>query len=269
MQIELIGCTSAGKSSLAQNMLKGNHQNGVNLVMSYDFVLRWAHLNWIKNHRIRMLSLNLIALFACLLTLRKNLEFYRFVVGVIMRLPAKVSYFEKLKIARIVARNVGIYEIVCRYNSDRQVVLADEGTLHIAHYLFVHVSVEPNMSDLETFVRLVSLPDVAVYIRQPEPVLIARTRVRRHKRIPEDASALVNRFIKHGLAVFEKLVECSSLESRLLVVNSGEGIKTAWDHPDNPLLEFARKIIDIGIDPMSREKHQTDQVNFVSVEGIT
>jgi hypothetical protein len=249
MQIELIGCTSAGKSSLAQKLLKGNQQNGVDLVLSYDFVLRWAHLDWIKNHRIRMLSLNLIALFACLLTIRKNFKFYRFVVGVIVRLPADVSYFEKLKIARIVARNMGIYEIVCRKQSDQQVVLADEGTLHIAHYLFVHVSVEPKVSDIDTFVRLVSLPDVAVYVRQPESVLIARTRIRRHKRIPDDASTLVNRFIQNGLAVFEKLVECSILESRLLVVNNGEGINTALDHPDNPLLGFARKIISFGVYP--------------------
>jgi hypothetical protein len=262
MQIELIGCTSAGKSSLAQNILKGNHQNGFNLGTSYDFVLRWAHLNWIKDHRIRMAVLNLIALFACLFTWRKNLSFYRFVIGVILRLPDKVRLLEKLKIARIVARNVGVFEIVRRNSTDRQVVLADEGTLHIAHYLFVHVSAEPNMSDLETFIRLVSLPDVIVYVRQPESVLISRTSVRGHKRIPENASVLVNRFIKHSLAVFEKLVECSNLESRLLVVNSGEGIKPALDHLDNPLLGFAMKIIAIGIDPLSREKLQTDQTFF-------
>jgi hypothetical protein len=111
MQIELIGCTSAGKTRLAKNILNVNNQNGFNFVTSYDFVLKWAHFDWIKNHSIRMLILNLIALFACLFTWRKNLAFYRFVMGVILRLPAKISINEKLKIVRIVARNVGIFEM--------------------------------------------------------------------------------------------------------------------------------------------------------------
>jgi hypothetical protein len=177
------------------------------------------------------------------------------VIGVILQLPAEVSPFEKFKLARIVARNVGIFEIVRRKSSDRQVVLADEGTLQIAHYLFVHVSVEPNLSDLETFVRLVSLPEVAIYIEQPESVLISRTGIRGHKRVPANASALVTRFIKHGLAVFENLVKCPILEGRLLIVNGGGSIKPALDYPVNSRLEFAMKILDLDneIDPMSRE----------------
>lgn len=258
MQIELIGCTSAGKSRLTNKILLSSFQYGFNLVTSYDFVLRWAHLAWIQNHAIRMLFLNLIAISACLFTWRKNLELYRFVLGVIQRLPAKVHLAERIKIARIAARNVGIDEIVRRYNSGQQVVLADEGTLHIANYLFVHVSVEPDLNDLETFVRLVSLPDVAVYIRQSESVLIARTRARKHKRIPQGTANLVNRFIQHSLAVFESLVACSSLESRLLVVNHGKCIDAARDFSDNSMLESARRIIDIGIDPTNWEKLQTD-----------
>ena len=219
------------------------------MVTSYEFVLRQARLNWIQNHIVRMFLLNLIALFACLLAFRKHLEFYRFATGVILNLPTKVTWLERLKIARITARNLGIYEIVCRYGSDREVVLADEGTLHIAHYLFVHSSFEPNMNDLETFIRLVSLPDVAVYIKQPESVLIARTKARTHKRIPDGASHLVERFIKHGVSTFDKLVEFSILESRMLVVNGGECKIPASKYRDDPLLGIALKILDFGVEP--------------------
>lgn len=245
MQIELIGCTSAGKSSLVRNILQSNHQNGLNLVTSYDFVLSWINLDWIKSHGLRMLCLNLTALLACILTLRKNFEFYRFVIAVILRLPAKVGFIERLRIGRISARNIGIYEIVCRFAPDQQIVLADEGTLHIANYLFVHVSAEPNMAELEKFVRLVSIPDVVVYVKQPESVLITRTKARNHKRIPGGSPILIKRFIHHSLAVFEKLVGSSSLESRLLVLNQGQNMNTVVDYSDNPLLAFARKIIPI------------------------
>jgi hypothetical protein len=253
MQIELIGCTSAGKSTLTKNILQVNHKHSLDIVTSYDFVLGQIRLNWIKNHTIRMLVLNLFALFACLLTWRKNLEFYRFVTGAILRLPATVTWFEKLKIARVVARNVGIYEVVCRYGSDRQIVLADEGTLHIAHYLFVHVSVEPKMSDLETFIRLTPLPDVAVYVKQPESVLITRTEARKHKRIPEGGSDVVGRFIKRAVATFEMLVKSPILESRLLAVNGEECITAALDYQYNPQLAIASKIIRGGLEPIRGE----------------
>jgi len=192
-----------------------------------------------------MLCLNLTALLACILTWRKNFEFYRFVIGVILRLPAKVGFFERLRIARISARNIGIYEIVCRFTPEQQIVLADEGTLHIANYLFVHVSAEPNMAELEKFIRLVSLPDVVIYIKQPESVLITRTRARNHKRIPGGSPFLIKQFIQHSLVVFEKLVGFSSLESRLLVLNQGQNMNTVVGYSDNPLLACARKIIPI------------------------
>jgi hypothetical protein len=245
MQIELIGCTSSGKSSLIQDLIHANGQNGFQLITSYDYVLRWAHLNWVKNHRLRMLSLNIIALFSCLFTWRKNLSFYRFVVGVIWRLPAKVSLSVKLKIARITARNVGIYEIVSRYMSARQIILADEGTLHIAHYLFVHTAVEPDIADLDHFARLVSLPDVAVYVRQPESVLVSRTCRKGHKRIPKGDVGLVACFIQRSLSVFEKLVSYSNLADRMVIVHNEEVIQPPWDDEDNTRLAFARKIFDL------------------------
>ena len=245
MLIELIGCTSAGKSTLAQNMLKSNPKNAINLVSSDDFVLRWAHLDWVKQKNVRKLFLNLLALPACLLTWRKNRLFYRFVVGVLLRQTPRISRFEKLKIARITARNVGIFEIVRRHKTDQQVVLADEGTLHIANYLFVHVSSEPDMKDLEIFVQLVSLPDVAIYLKQPESVLISRTKIRGHKRIPSNSSAPIYQFIRNSLAVFEKLIESSSLEGRLVIVNEQKVVVPSMGYTDPQGLEFARKIIDL------------------------
>jgi hypothetical protein len=245
MQIELLGCTGAGKSTLIQEALKSNHQYGRHLVTSYEFVLGWARLGWVRNRKLRTLFLNLIALAACLLTWRKNIAFYRFVLSVVWRLPARVSLFEKLKLVRITARNVGIYEIVSRYMSARQIILADEGTLHIAHYLFVHTAVEPDIADLDHFARLVSLPDVAVYVRQPESVLVSRTCRKGHKRIPKGDVGLVACFIQRSLSVFEKLVSYSNLADRMVIVHNEEVIQPPWDDEDNTRLAFARKIFDL------------------------
>ena len=219
MQIEFIGCTSAGKSTLIEDILQIGQRRKLDMLTSYDFVLKQPHLNRIKNHMMRMVLIDLSALLACLITWRKNLKFLLFATRAILQLPASISWFEKLKIARLVIRNVGIYTIVCHFASDQQIVLADEGTIQIAHSLFVHVSTEPNMGDLESFIQLVPLPDAAVYVTQSESVLIERTIERGHKRIPDRSYANVERFIKRATEVFNTLAQQPALERRLIEVD--------------------------------------------------
>jgi hypothetical protein len=243
MHIELIGCTSAGKSRLIQRALRSNGAPGLRLATSYDFVLDWARLGWVRPRRARMLLLNLVALAACLLAWQKNREFYRFGLGVLRRLPARVGLAEKLKIARIAARNVGIYEIVSRHRREGQVILADEGTLHIANYLFVHAGVEPDLPALDHFTRLVALPDLAVYIRQPEAVLVSRTSRRGHGRIPGGAPELVGRFIRHSLVVFENLITDARLEDRLVILHGERVLAPGMQTNDDPRVALARQIL--------------------------
>jgi hypothetical protein len=178
-----------------------------------------------------MLVLNLVALFACFLTRRKNIDFFRFVIRVILRLPSTVRWSEKLKIARIAARNVGIYELVHRYGSDRQVVIADEGTLQIAHYLFVHVSSEPSISDLETFTHLVALPDFIVHVLQDEHVLIKRTQARGHKRIPAGTYEGTRLFVSRAVTTYATLIRLlvEKPVSLIVVEEGGMRIGGNWE----------------------------------------
>ncbi|MHA2092511.1 MAG: hypothetical protein ACW98K_16820 [Candidatus Kariarchaeaceae archaeon] len=247
MQIEIIGSTGAGKSTLTKSILHANSDHDPEIITSYTFVLQQTRTNWIHDHSIRMALLNLFALFACLFTARKNLKLFQFVIKIINQLPASVSRLEKLKIVRIVARNVGVYEIVNYFSYDKQVVLADEGTIHIAHYLFVHVSVEPDIHDIETFTQLVSLPDVVVYLKQPGPVLIERTKARRHKRISGNGSINVAKFINNAMTTFELIVKSPRIEGQLLVVNCDNSNIVAACSQNNPLLGNALDIIRSGV----------------------
>jgi adenylate kinase family enzyme len=248
MQIELIGCTSAGKSTLARGILQAGLEQGIDTLMGDDFVLNQVHLNWVKRKLARTLCVDLISMLACLITWRNNLEFYRFAMRIISHLPAGVAWLEKLNIARNVLKKTGIFEIVRRRGSDQQIVLVDEGTLHTAHYLFVHVSVAPNTSELSTFVRLVPKPDVVLHVQQDEAVLIERTIARGHKRIPDGSRAMVERFIKHATVTFDNLVRQLALEGRLLAVDGRHDLLVARDYENGPLLALALKIIRVGRD---------------------
>jgi deoxyadenosine/deoxycytidine kinase len=253
MQIELTGCTSAGKSTLASLIRQVCQERGTDVLASSDFVLEHFRAGWVKSRVLRTLLLDLFSLSVCLATWRRNFEFYIFAIRTISRLP--VAPFEKLNLARNVLKKIGIYEIIRGRSSDQSdeihtgpiattshpttsaasqpIVLVDEGTLHAAHNLFVHISAEAKACDLETFIRLVPLPDVVVYVTQSESVLIDRTMRRGHKRIPEHSPDKTQIFIQRGINVFDQLMRGLALQRGLQVVESQPNIVVAYSHQND------------------------------------
>ena len=243
MQIELIGCTSAGKSTLTRSILQACDEQGIDIFPSDDFVLEQIRLNWIKSHLPRTLLVDLVALFVCLITWRNNLKFYLFATQLLFQLP--IVPLEKLNLLRNVLRKIGIYEIIRFRSTHQQVILVDEGVLQAAHNLFVHVSVDVKTEHLSTFARLVPLPDVVVYLRQPESLLIDRTMKRGHKRIPDRSYRNVVRFVKQAVRTFDTLVQNPAVENKLLVVDGGQDVILATNYHDDPLFGLVLKISQI------------------------
>ena len=196
--------------------------------------------------------MNLISLFVGLMAYRKNREFYRFALGIIIRLPSAVVWSEKLQIGRNVVKNIGIDEIIRRRAADRQIVLLDEGPLQTAHYLFVNVAIEPDASDVASFIGIVPLPDMVVYVTQNETVLIERTLRRGHKRIPDRSYANVQRFIRRAVAIFDELEHQSTLAERLIVVDHPPS-SAGQVRPTDPLYDAALRIVRTGIDAVAAD----------------
>jgi len=220
MLVELIGCTSAGKSRLARAAVRDCRERGIQLSMGDDHVLQRLGLNWIKGDLPRTLLLDLIGYAGCLIGCVKNRKLYSHITRAILRLPSSVPLIQKLNIARNAFKKIGLSELIRRSAGDRQIVLMDEGALHTAHYLFVHESVEPCAKELLTFLELIPLPDIAVYVQQDEVTLIERVLKRGHRRIPEANRAKVARFVQRAVSIFERLAQQSKLRERLVVVDS-------------------------------------------------
>ena len=247
MLIEIIGCTSAGKSTQARSIYQACRGQGIDIFLGDDFVLRQIRLQWIKINLLRKLLVNLFALFVSLLTWRNNLEFYAFATQFVFQLP--IAWLEKLGLLRNVLKKIGIYEIIRLRSTDQQIILEDEGVLHAAHHLFVHCSIQVKAEHLATFIKLIPLPDVIVYLRQPESLLIDRTMKRGHKRIPVGSYSDVARFIKNAVATFDKLAQYPAVESKLLLVNvnGGQNVDIVAPDQDDPLVRQALKIIRNGM----------------------
>ncbi|MBI1879485.1 MAG: hypothetical protein HYR94_14910 [Chloroflexi bacterium] len=245
MIIEFIGSTGAGKTTLIKHILSTCQREGINALADTDFVLKQSRLNGIKSHLVQAVLINLISLFASLVAWRNNLELYLLAMRIILKLP--ITWFEKLYLAKNILKRIGVYEIIRRYGSEQQVYLVDEGTLHVAHNLFVQVSAEANINDLSTFAKLVPLPHVVVYVRQDESVLIERTLARGHKRIPDYSFADAAHFVKQAVNVFDELVQNPAIERRLLVVDSAQNMVMAPGYRNDPLPISVSKLVQAGL----------------------
>ncbi len=243
MQIELIGCTSAGKTTLARRMLQAGRELGIDMQLSDDFVLKQVRLNWIKHEFIRLRLIELLCLPICLVFWRKYRRFYRLAIRASRQAPG--SWFYKMNLARITLRKIGIYEIIRRCRSEQRVFLFDnEGVLQASHTLFIHSGgARLNTGDISSFVNAAPLPDVVAYLWQSQAVLLKRTLARGHHRIPERAHDKVELFIEQAVEMFDALQRHPALASRLLVINGEQKTVVSRASGDNSRLAMAYKII--------------------------
>lgn len=219
IQIELFGCSSAGKSSLAPRLLQSARALGVKAAMSEDFVLRQIGLERIRARWLRTLCVDLLAGAACLRAWREHRAFLRLVAGSLRRLPPAVSWPRRLNAARNVLKKTGVREIVRRRAAPGELIVLDEGTLQTAHYLFVQACAEPDPEQLGAFLERVPLPDVAVYVRETETTLVRRTVARGHKRIPDSSGDSVARFVRRAVVTLEQVADAPRVKERLLVLD--------------------------------------------------
>jgi hypothetical protein len=252
MQIELFGCTQAGKSTFASKIIRACQEQGITIMLSDDFVLQQARLNWIKSSLPRTLLMDLFSLFACLATWRTNLEFNTFALKFIQSLP--IPWLEKMNLVRNMLKRVGTNEIIRHRESEQQVILMDGGMIQSAHHLFVHISAQANEDDLLKFVRLVPVPDAAIYVTQSESVMIERTINNGHKRIPNPSDANVRVFVQRAVDTFDKLVQQLLLEDRLSQIHNQPNVFIASGHQKEPLVYMALEIIYPMLDRVPQNK---------------
>jgi len=223
MHLEVIGCTSAGKSTLTRAVEQAGRQLGIDVVTGDDLVLKLVALDWVRNEFLRRRLVDGPALLACLLTWRRHRALLRFALDLSRRSPG--SWARKLNLARNAFRKVGLFEIVRWRRRAGQLVLVDnEGVLHAAHNLFVHISREAADSDLKAFLDLAPLPDAVLYVRETEDVLLARTLARGHKRVPAGSEEDARRFVVRALRVFETLTRHPGVRERLVCVDGGQSV---------------------------------------------
>lgn len=224
MHIELIGSTSAGKTTLAKKMVEAGKKHGLDISLSDDFMLEQLHLGWVKNDFARRRLVEIVAVAICLTHLAKHKDFFGFVIREGKSSPG--SWFYKINRIRNVIRKIGIFEFISLRRGPRQVVLADnEGILQGIHNLFVHQNSQADLHKIAAYVELVPMPDAVLYLQQEEEILVSRTLGRGHARVAGNSPDEVAHFIRQAVAVFDELISAPKVQERLLIVDDGLNIR--------------------------------------------
>jgi thymidylate kinase len=202
MLVEFIGCTGAGKTTIACRVIKQLQRAGVEFElldvggrMRCDLIALPTFIRYrFHNRKLCCLARETLHVQAESLLVRLNL--YR-------NFAKKVGMFHRLK-----------------NNRNKRNIIWDEGTVHAAHNLFVDSYSAPDVSRIQSFARLVPLPDLIIYVRSMQPILIGRISVRGHKRVKEGKD--ISTFIKHAEQVFETLTSQERIRDNLVVIENNE-----------------------------------------------
>lgn len=218
MHIELIGSTSAGKTTLAKKMVEAGKRRGIDISLSDDFMLEQLHLSGIRNAFTRRRLVELVAFAVCLTCLARYRDFFGFVIREGKSSPG--SWFYKINRIRNVIRKIGVFEFVSRRRGSQQIVLADnEGVLQGVHNLFVHQNSQVDPHKISRYVELAPLPDAVLYLQQDEAILVSRTLGRGHARVSGSSPDKVVHFIRQAVAVFNELISAPKVQERLLILD--------------------------------------------------
>jgi hypothetical protein len=260
VHIELVGCTSAGKSVLTRGIERACVRRGVDVVLNDDLVLGRVFLRWVRGEFLRRRIVDLLSLAACARSWRTHRRLIAFALDASRRAPC--SWTGRLNIARNVLRKVGIFEIVRRSLSDERVVLVDnEGVLQAAHNLFVHASGSSADAEVATFLGLAPLPDAVVYVQEQEAVMVSRTLARGHRRVPEGSVEDARQFVRGAVRVFERLAAEAAVRRRLVVVDARRDVVVAFEGAGDPRLRAAADLVRDGVEAVREargERHAED-----------
>jgi thymidylate kinase len=254
LHIELIGCTSAGKTTLAKKLVVDGKRQGVEVTLGDDFVLQKLYLNWIKSEFMRRRLLEILSGYIGLRHWQKYRMFFHLIFRLIMKAPG--SWFYKANLARNVLRKIGIHEIIQNASAEDKMILVDnDGVVQATHNLFVHGNGRLD-GDLLVFAKSAPLPDMIAYLRQPESILLERTLRRGHPRIPGRSQGKVQDFIKQAARMFENLQKIPEIANRLLIIDSKR--KTVLkQHPANgQLIDEAGELIQTSLKNEEEIAHQ-------------
>lgn len=220
MQVELIGCTSVGKSTFARQLLNNGEGLPLTCVLAAEYVRPQAFKGCFRNAGIDRLSIHFAAARGCFARRRSTWQIARFCRQALNQ--ASIPPWQRWNQLRKVLKQIGLCQQIRRTDRGETTVLADEGSLHSLHNLFVHLHREFDPELARTFVELSPLPDIVIYLRQDEATLVDRIMQRGHPRIPASTPReAILQFVRSAQNAFDVAVMHPRIADRVAIIERG------------------------------------------------
>ena len=239
MIIEFIGCTGAGKTTLFTEVQRKLAQ-AAQLSTAFEVVAAPLGLRRITHPTAQNLIQEVAGLPFFVRSLHQHAPFLGFILSMLAR-HGKFT-FQTLNYLRSLERTVGVYESI-RHHEQGQLVLVDEGTLILAHNVFVYTEAHYTPEEIAQFAQLAPLPDLIVYIKAPVDTLLQRTLQRTDppRELKARTPAVIEHYIKRAATMFEQLVQTEALRSRVLVVENLDTKPAGRDRIVTTITDFILK----------------------------
>jgi thymidylate kinase len=236
MIVEFIGSSGAGKTTLIS---KVHHKlaNVTEVTSCFDLVASKVGLRHLTNPTARNLIQELVGFPYVIRSFRKHDAFVTFVLRMLAR-QANFSIFT-LNNLRSLERKIGAYEII-RRDPRNQVVLVDEGTVLLAHNIFVYSDVSYTWQEIARFASLVPLPDRIIYIKAPVDILVERSlrRTDAPREMKSKERAAIEKYADSAVRMFDELVKADNIQRRLLIVENCDQDDHKHDMVVNDIVNF-------------------------------
>jgi thymidylate kinase len=217
MIIEFIGCTGAGKTTLISEV-QTRLAKTTQVTTSFDLVAAPLGLNIVTSRMIRNFIQEIAVLPIFIRTWRRNKAVITFVVRMLRRHADRSIFF--INNLRGIERNIGVFEKIKGYKNNC-IILVDEGTVHLAHKVFVFNDAGYTSDEITQFANLIPVPDMIVYLRAPIENIILRTLNRSDPpREIRKNRHLTKEYINRAVAMFEQIIQAENIKQRLLIVEN-------------------------------------------------
>lgn len=236
MIIEFVGSTGAGKTTLI-SQVEDRLAATTDVTTSFELVAAKLGLSGVTTPTAR----NLIQELFGFLYLLRSLPTYKASIVFSLRMVARKADSVILTINNIrsLVRKIGVYEML-RRDKQNQIVLVDEGTVLLAHVLFVYNKAYYTPEEISQFAGLIPLPDLIVYVKAPVDSLIKRSLQRSDppREMKSKNPDEVEKYVNDAVAMFDELVNTEEIRSRLLVIDNPECADKVVNNAADTVTEF-------------------------------
>ncbi|KHE94021.1 MAG: hypothetical protein K8F52_10020 [Candidatus Scalindua rubra] len=220
MIIEFVGCSGAGKTTLYKAVYALLMQATYPVRTPLDIVLGKSIAARIHSESFQNVILDIVALPFFILHIHKDFSFFLFCLKTIKTNVS--SWSQRMLLLRSVGRKLGLYEFLSKERFGKKMILVDEGTLHIAHIIFANGDNISNPPNIKKFSSSVPMPNLAVNVCAPMPILLRRTLERLEKPIRGATDEALNHFIYRANEMFSSLFKIGCLTDKIITVKNSE-----------------------------------------------